>query len=87
MLYTYPDVHSVIGNIFSSHFFLWEKRNLIINQSINKIDSIINIIRVRVDACDRLWGVDTGVDDILGNNTVIHQPRIIIIDLKTDKVE
>lgn len=54
---------------------------------INKVDSIINIIRVRVDACDRLWGVDTGVDDILGNNTVIRQPRIIIIDLKTDKVE
>lgn len=53
----------------------------------NKVDSIINIIRVRVDACDRLWGVDTGVNDILGNNTVIHQPRIIIIDLKTDKVE
>lgn len=53
---------------------------------INKIDSIINIIRVRVDACDRLWGVDTGVDDILGNNTFIHQPRIIIIDLKTDKI-
>lgn len=53
----------------------------------NKVDSIINIIRVRVDACDRLWGVDTGVNDILGNNTVIHQPRIIIFDLKTDKVE
>lgn len=53
----------------------------------NKVDSIINIIRVRVDACDRLWGVDMGVNDILGNNTVIYQPRIIIIDLKTDKVE
>ena len=49
-------------------------------------DVIVSIFRTRVDACDRLWGVDTGVDDILGDLKVVRPPRLIVIDLKTDKV-
>lgn len=52
----------------------------------NMPGSIVSIFRVKVDACDRLWGVDTGVNDILGNSTVVQPPRIFVIDLKTDEV-
>ncbi|XP_054014757.1 protein yellow-like [Hylaeus anthracinus] len=49
-------------------------------------DAIVSIFRVRADACGRLWGVDTGIDDILGNTTVVQPVRIFVFDLKTDKV-
>ncbi|XP_014204221.1 protein yellow-like isoform X2 [Copidosoma floridanum] len=49
-------------------------------------DVIISIFRTRVDACDRLWGVDTGIDDILGETKAVRTPRIIVIDLKTDQI-
>ncbi|XP_003701307.1 yellow-f [Megachile rotundata] len=52
----------------------------------NMPGSIVSIFRVKVDACDRLWGVDTGVSDILGNSTVVQPPRIFVFDLKTDEV-
>ncbi|KZC03773.1 Protein yellow [Dufourea novaeangliae] len=48
--------------------------------------SIVSIFRVRTDACGRLWGVDTGIDNILGNTTVVQSVRIFVIDLKTDEV-
>ncbi|KOC64207.1 Protein yellow [Habropoda laboriosa] len=54
---------------------------------INTPDGIVSIFRVRIDdACGRLWGVDTGVNDILGNSTIVRPVRIIVIDLKTDKI-
>lgn len=53
---------------------------------IHSPDSIVNIFRVRVDECNRLWGIDTGISDIYGNTTVLQPVRIIVIDLKTDKV-
>ncbi|NP_001154968.1 yellow-f isoform X1 [Nasonia vitripennis] len=49
-------------------------------------DVIISIFRTRVDACDRLWGVDTGIDDILGDTKIVRPPRLIVIDLKTDQI-
>nr|XP_034190763.1 protein yellow-like [Osmia lignaria] len=59
------------------------------NWEMNCIDfpgSIVSIFRTKVDACDRLWGVDTGITDILGNATVVQPVRIFVFDLKTDKV-
>ncbi|XP_076643326.1 yellow-f [Halictus rubicundus] len=53
---------------------------------IHKPGSIVSIFRVRSDACGRLWGVDTGIDDILGNSTVVDGPRLFVIDLKTDEI-
>ncbi|CAK9831395.1 Protein yellow [Anthophora retusa] len=58
----------------------WETNN------ITTPDGIVSIFRVRVDACDRLWGVDTGVNDILGNSTSVRPVRIFVIDLKTDEI-
>lgn len=33
-----------------------------------------------------MWGLDTGVDDILGNYKVVRPMRLIVIDLKTNMV-
>uniref|UniRef100_A0ABD2XG80 Bee-milk protein n=1 Tax=Trichogramma kaykai TaxID=54128 RepID=A0ABD2XG80_9HYME len=49
-------------------------------------DAIVSIFRIRVDACDRLWGVDTGIEDILGDTKVVRPPRLIVIDLNTEKI-
>ncbi|KAL1450633.1 hypothetical protein WDU94_002973 [Cyamophila willieti] len=47
---------------------------------------IISVFRINVDVCDRLWMVDTGLADIGGEKKVISTPRIIIIDLTTDRI-
>ncbi|XP_075970705.1 L-dopachrome tautomerase yellow-f2-like [Anticarsia gemmatalis] len=48
--------------------------------------SLISVFRVYVDACDRLWMVDTGLADILGNGNQVTGPSIVIFDLKTDQL-
>lgn len=48
--------------------------------------SIISTFRIRVDECDRLWVMDTGLADILGNPKQIAQPALVIFDLNTDKL-
>ncbi|GJQ85795.1 hypothetical protein Trydic_g20353 [Trypoxylus dichotomus] len=49
-------------------------------------EHIISVYRPAVDACDRLWMVDTGVTETLGNKTKLGHQRIIIIDLTSDKI-
>lgn len=56
------------------------------SNDIHAKDSIVNILRVRVDACDRLWAVDSGIDDIWGEFKSVQPPKLIAIDLKTNKV-
>lgn len=53
---------------------------------IDSPDGIVSIFRVRSDSCNRLWGVDTGVDDVLGEDIAIKSARLIVIDLNTDKI-
>lgn len=48
--------------------------------------SIISTFRIRVDECDRLWVMDTGLADILGNPKQITQPALVIFDLNTNKL-
>ncbi|XP_031623400.1 protein yellow-like [Contarinia nasturtii] len=49
--------------------------------------SIISTFRIRVDECDRLWVMDTGLADILGSNPKqIAQPALVIFDLNTNKL-
>lgn len=48
--------------------------------------SIISTFRVRVDECDRLWVMDTGLADILGSPKQIAPPALVIFDLNTDKL-
>lgn len=48
--------------------------------------TIISTFRVRADECDRLWVMDTGLADILGDATSYATPSLAIFDLYTDKL-
>lgn len=48
--------------------------------------SIISTFRIRVDECDRLWVMDTGLADILGNPKQIAPPALVIFDLNTNQL-
>lgn len=48
--------------------------------------TIISTFRINVDACDRLWVLDTGLADILGNPKQITPSSILVFDLKTDQL-
>lgn len=48
--------------------------------------TIISTFRIRVDECDRLWVMDTGLADILGSPKQIAPPALVIFDLKTDQL-
>ncbi|KAJ6649551.1 Protein yellow [Pseudolycoriella hygida] len=48
--------------------------------------SIISTFRIRVDECDRLWVMDTGLADILGNPMQIMPPALVIFDLRTNEL-
>lgn len=54
--------------------------------NIHSPDGLVSIFRVRIDACDRMWGLDTGLSDILGAAKVVQPMRLVVIDLKTNKV-
>lgn len=45
---------------------------------------LISVFRVRVDACDRLWVMDTGLSDILEEAQQLTGPQFHIYDLHTD---
>ncbi|PSN56703.1 Protein yellow [Blattella germanica] len=45
---------------------------------------IISVFRIRADACDRLWVMDTGVDDVVGEYRQLAPPRILVYDLHND---
>lgn len=47
---------------------------------------IISTFRVDVDACDRLWVMDTGLADILGSADQHSKPALVVFDLNTDKL-
>lgn len=49
-------------------------------------NTIISTFRVRADECDRLWVMDTGLADILGNPTPYAAPSLAIFDLYSDKL-
>lgn len=46
---------------------------------------LVSVYRPRIDACDRLWVVDTGLLEVPGNRTQVQKPAIVVFDLKTDK--
>ncbi|KAM7351093.1 L-dopachrome tautomerase yellow-c [Cochliomyia hominivorax] len=48
--------------------------------------TIISTFRIQADKCDRLWVLDTGLADILGEGKQITDNAIVVFDLKTDKL-
>lgn len=63
----------------------WATNNIYAKND-NNATKIVSTFRVRADECDRLWVMDTGLADILGKPDQITPPKILIYDLKTDKV-
>lgn len=49
-------------------------------------DHIVSVYRVAIDDCDRLWMSDTGLIEVLGNNTRVQPAGILVFDLNTDKL-
>lgn len=49
-------------------------------------ETIISTFRIRVDECDRLWVMDSGLADILGAPKQWAPNSIAIFDLNTDKL-
>jgi Major royal jelly protein len=47
-------------------------------------ETIVSVFRIRADKCDRLWVIDTGLDNVLGDAKQIVPTSIAIFDLKTD---
>ncbi|KAK5644623.1 hypothetical protein RI129_005923 [Pyrocoelia pectoralis] len=47
---------------------------------------IISTFRIEVDACDRLWVMDTGLADILGSAEQYSKPALVVFDLNTDRL-
>lgn len=69
----------------------WEANTLPVNRSTDanseeENSRIISTFRLRVDECDRLWVMDTGLADILGSPHQYKPPSIVIFDLTTDKL-
>ncbi|XP_050523549.1 protein yellow isoform X4 [Daktulosphaira vitifoliae] len=54
--------------------------------SSNSSERIVSVFRINVDECDRLWMVDTGLADIWGEANQVQTPKLLIFDLKTDKL-
>lgn len=48
--------------------------------------SIVSTFRIYIDECDRLWVMDTGLADILGDPNQISSPAILVFDLNTDQL-
>ena len=52
----------------------------------NGIPEIVSTFRIRADKCDRLWVLDTGLIDILGNTEQQAPPSLLIYNLRTDEL-
>jgi hypothetical protein len=48
--------------------------------------TIISTFRIRIDECDRLWVMDSGLADILGSPKQWAPNSIAVFDLNTDEL-
>ncbi|KAG5888472.1 hypothetical protein JTB14_022102 [Gonioctena quinquepunctata] len=64
----------------------WKANTLPKKDETPEDNHIVSTFRVNVDPCNRLWVIETGLADILGEPKQISPPAIIIFDLNTDKV-
>ncbi|KAK7574216.1 hypothetical protein V9T40_011407 [Parthenolecanium corni] len=61
----------------------WDAHKIRENNGVAKITSVY---RLHVDVCDRLWLLDTGLNDILDKNEKLYDPKIQVYDLNTDRL-
>ncbi|XP_052865664.1 L-dopachrome tautomerase yellow-f-like [Anopheles cruzii] len=50
------------------------------------LNRLVSVYRTRVDACERLWFVDTGMVTYPDRELQVQRPQLWIIDLKRDKL-
>jgi len=48
--------------------------------------TLISVYRSRLDRCDRLWAVDSGVITSIDDFMPVCPPKVVVFDLKTDQV-
>lgn len=49
-------------------------------------DSITSVFRMEADTCGRLWVLDSGLIDVTTDPKQVCPPKILVFDLKTDKL-
>lgn len=47
---------------------------------------LVSVYRVRIDSCNRLWALDSGISRSLEDFEVTCPPKILVVDLATDQV-
>ncbi|XP_017039980.1 L-dopachrome tautomerase yellow-f-like [Drosophila ficusphila] len=60
--------------------------NFALNQFNDSTENLVSVYRTAVDACQRLWFVDTGMLEYPNNRQQIRRPSIWVVDLATDRV-
>ncbi|XP_032593561.1 L-dopachrome tautomerase yellow-f2 isoform X2 [Drosophila grimshawi] len=65
---------------------LYAYPNFELNQFNNSARNLVSVYRTTVDACYRLWFIDTGMLEYPNNRQQIRRPSIWIVDLLTDRV-
>uniref|UniRef100_A0AAG5DSA2 Protein yellow n=1 Tax=Anopheles atroparvus TaxID=41427 RepID=A0AAG5DSA2_ANOAO len=58
------------------------------HKRINEADApeIVSPFRIRADRCGRLWVLDTGVEELLGNTTISSPTSLLVYDLHNDNL-
>lgn len=52
----------------------------------DEIPEIVSPFRVRADKCGRMWVLDTGVADLLGDTKVLGPTSLLVYDLHNDNL-
>ncbi|EDW97174.1 L-dopachrome tautomerase yellow-f2 [Drosophila yakuba] len=60
--------------------------NFGLNQFNASAENLVSVYRTSVDACQRLWFIDTGMLEYPNNRQQIRRPSIWVVDLATDQV-
>lgn len=47
---------------------------------------LISVYRIRLDSCNRLWVLDSGVDTSIDDFQTVCPPKFLIFDLQTDQL-
>ncbi|XP_044759116.1 major royal jelly protein 1-like [Coccinella septempunctata] len=54
--------------------------------NVSSCSELVSVYRIRQDSCDRLWVLDSGVMTSLEDFRPVCPPKIMIFDLRTDRV-
>lgn len=86
--YQVNSLHVSRPNFVISTTLTSQNKNIFFRQPQNSPDPnrIVSVYRPRVDNCDRLWFVDTGVLEYPNNRIVVQRPSLWIVNLNTNSL-